>query len=229
MNGFRSMLYLDWRMTRWLILALTPLAFGLPLLALRTASLSAASAPRQGALSMLMVLDVWAPFFPLLASLTGAAIALGVWSWDHQQGHVWALSLPVSRSRYVLDKLAAGALLLLIPVVALWLGTLLGTAWATIPDGLRGYPHALAFRFLLAVLLIYALMFALAAGTKKTAGWVIGSFLTIMIGGTILVDALAAGFGVDDPWTPLEFFIELIATWPGPLHVFGANWLPVDV
>src|SRR5206468_2756182 len=80
----------------------------------------------------------------------------------------------------------AGAALLAAPVIAVSVGALLATWSATIPAGLQGYPGALAIRFALAVLVAYAVFFAVSAGTARTAGIILG-----LIGGVILVQIIA--------------------------------------
>src|SRR5204862_382884 len=69
---------------------------------------------------------------------------------------------------------------------------LLATMSAAIPAGLQGYPVALAVRFALAVLVAFAVFFAVSAGTARTAGIVLA-----LIGGVMLVQVIASVARVD--------------------------------
>ncbi len=115
-----------------------------------------------------------------------------------------------------------GAALLAAPVIAVSVGALLATWSATIPAGLQGYPGALAIRFALAVLVAYAVFFAVSAGTARTAGIILG-----LIGGVILVQIIAGVANID-----LDLFGKLqvaILNWPGPLAIFTGRWMLIDV
>jgi hypothetical protein len=229
---FRQLLLIHWKGLRFGLLPFILLAFGLPLVVVQ-GLYSGTLAERQGAALPQMVLSgvsMWAPLFPLLATVTGATIALSAWTWDHRAGHVYALSLPLPRWRYVMMKMGAGALLLLIPCLALWLGALIASSAAEIPEGLRAYPTALAFRFLLTSLVLYGLLFALAAGTMRTALWILGTFLFVLFfGGTItgflghtLVPSL-------EGWSFLDRLGDAMLYWPGPFDVITGSWMLIDV
>src|SRR5207249_9437390 len=93
---------------------------------------------------------------------------------------------------------------------------------AAIPAGLQGYPVALAVRFALAVLVAFAVFFAVSAGTARTAGIVLA-----LIGGVILVQVIANVARVD---LDLVGKLQLVVlNWPGPRAIFTGTWLLVDV
>jgi hypothetical protein len=71
-----------------------------------------------------------------------------------------------------------------------------------------------AFRFLFAALIVYAIVFALAAGTVRT---------TFRVALVILVLLTLAGIFASD------VIVRMLATWPGPFAVFGGNWMLIDV
>ena len=101
-------------------------------------------------------------------------------------------------------------------------GAILATWSATIPVGLRGYALALAARFALAVLVAYAVFFAVSAGTARTAGIILA-----VIGSVILLQIVASVANVD-----LDVFGELqvaVLNWPGPLAIFTGRWMLIDV
>src|SRR5256886_1616368 len=130
--------------------------------------------------------------------------------------------LPVPRWRYVPLRFGAGALLLAAPIPAVLVGALLATSSAAIPAGLQGYPVALAVRFALAVVVAFAVFFAVSAGTARTAGIVLA-----LIGGVMLVQVIANVARVDlDLVGKLQL---LVLNWPGPLAIFTGRWVLIDV
>lgn len=224
-----QMLRLHWRSARWVMIPLVLICVGLPQAVLRMAMHETHSAAGEGLPSILLsTLQTLSPLFPYLAAVTGVLLALTAWNWDHRAGHVYALALPVSRARYALLKLWAGAALLIVPVTALWVGALIATATVPIPDGLRAYPGALGARFLFASLLVYAGVFALAAGTVRTTLILLTAWLLFFIGGSILVPWLESRY-VIDLMTPFEMIAHAVHTWAGPFRVFGGSWLLIDV
>ena len=219
---------LNWKAMRWPLLPFVVAAFGLPLAAIRSAAGSVDALELGEAEQLIGALQNWTVLFPTLAALLGITLGLAAWSWDHRANHVYALSLPLTRSRYVMLKFLSGATLLLVPTVALLVAVLLGRAGIAMPEGLHAYPLAFTGRFLLAALIMYALAFALAAGTMRTAGWVLTGFLLLLLFGTVAVGFLRDIYGVHLP-TPIELMFTALVEWPGPFHVFGGNWMPIDV
>ncbi|MBR9990923.1 MAG: hypothetical protein KFH98_14270 [Gemmatimonadetes bacterium] len=236
-RAMTEVLRTQWLASRWLLVPIVLLCIGLPQAVVRLATryaggsldrLNPGMTSEIGPPLLIGALEGLSAIFPFLAAITGAAIALAAWNWDHRTNHVYALALPVPRSRYALMKLWAGALILLVPTLAIWIGAWLATAGVMIPDGLRAYPLAFTARFLLAALLIYATMFALAAGTIRTTLVIfIGSVLLLMVMGVGL-PLLHDHLGVD-LITPLQTAWYTMLGWPGPFEVFGGSWLLIDV
>jgi hypothetical protein len=80
----------------------------------------------------------------------------------------------------------------------------------------------LAVRFALAVIVAYAVFFAVSAGTARTAGIILG-----MIGAVLLVQIIAGAANVD-----LDLVGRLqvaVLNWPGPLAIFTGRWMLIDV
>jgi hypothetical protein len=228
-RALSQMLYLHWKASRWLLLPFVLLSFGLPLLAVRTAAtLAELDDATLNGNYLIYAMQNWMPTFPLLAAVAGLAIALSVWNWDHKANHIYALALPLTRARYALLKLASGAALVAIPVAALLVGAILATATIDMPAGLRGYPISFALHFLLAASLAYALGFALAAGTIRTAVLIIAGFIVFVIFGTLFAEYMNDAFEVDLV-TPFEILQELFIHWAGPFNVFGGEWVLIDV
>lgn len=229
---FRQLLFVHWKGIRFGLLPFILLAFGIPLLVVQGLGTSPAD-PDTMAISARTVLrgiQAWTPLFPLLASVTGVVVALSAWTWDHKKEHVYPLSLPLERWRYVLMKMAAGAVLLAIPCFAFWLGSLLATSSLEIPVGLRAYPTAVALRFLITALLLYSLLFAMAAGTLKTTVWIlVGIGAAVVVGGTAVDwvgEVFLPGLGT---LSLMEWLLDRLLSWPGPFEVITGSWMLVDV
>ena len=227
---YKTMLFLHWKQIRHVLALLVVASFALPLMAVRGLG-SPAGLEGSGleAYRFVAEFQAWLPFFPSLAGAVGIILALSAWNWDHQLGHVYALSLPVTRWEYTLRKMLAGATLIVLPTLGLWLGSHMAAASVQLPEGLNAYPDELAVRFLFASLLAYALLFAMAAGTIRTVLWVLGTFLGLVFFGAVLNDVLASY---------VDFFarvhvVEELGTWlvqaPGPFEVFTGSWSLIDV
>ncbi|MGD2155179.1 MAG: hypothetical protein PVG79_18075 [Gemmatimonadales bacterium] len=213
---FRAILYTQWKWTRLALLPGVIVAFTLPILSIQGAGESlVASWVLQGVRG-------WAVWFPALAAALGLLVAVTAWREDHRGDHVYALSLPVERWRYALLRFAAGAALLAAPIVALWLGSLIAAAAASIPPTLRTYPNALALRFALAALVAYGVFFAISAGTVRTAAIVLGA-VAVFIAADVLLRA--AGWEVSIGREVMAWLTRA----PGPLTVFSGRWMLIDV
>ncbi len=220
---FRAILRTQWARTRLVLLLLCALAIGLPYWAV----LPPGSVPpqaRYGDLQWLLFSEAAkATFFPMLAALTGVLLAVLAWQADHAGRHVYALTLPVARWRYVVLRYGAGQLLVLLVAVMLWVGALAATALTTVPAGLHAYPTALALRFALATSLTYALIFAISAGTSRTAGIILGT-----IGALVLLAMFGEGLGLPAS-NALGPVLERLFEPGGLFAVFLGRWMLVDL
>jgi len=164
----------------------------------------------------------WGTLYPLLATALGLLLAMMAWAADHRGRHIHALTLPVPRWQYVLLRFGAGFLLLAAPVLAVLIGASLAVLSATLPPGLQAYPLALTVRFAFAVFVAYAVLFAVSAGTARTAGIILGVVAVLVL---VQVFASIAGLDVD-----LAGALQtVLLTGPGPLAVFTGRWMLVDV
>lgn len=225
----RQLLYLHWKTVRWGLLPFVVAAFALPVIAVQALG-GGGSIPATFYIHQIFTVGAtWNPLFPLLAAGTGATLALSAWSWDHHGQHVYALSLPLPRWRYAGLKFGAGALLALIPTAGLAGGAYLSVASLSIPTGLHGYPGALTLRFLAAVLTAYGIVFALAAGTIRTAVIVLTAvILTPLLGDVVVTfagDFVPALQGVHFT----SWLADAVSRWPSPLQIFTGNWFLIDV
>lgn len=217
---FRQILYTQWKWSRLVVLLMTFIAFAIPVLSVQRAG--EAALEHWEARRLLDSIGSWGVLYPVLAAGLAVLMAMTAWGRDHRGHHVYALSLPVPRWHYALLRFGAGAVLLAAPVVAVWLGALVATAAATLPPGLHAYPHALALRFALAVLVAYAVFFAISAGTTRTAGYILA-----VIGGVVVVQVLAAVADLEVQL--LQAIMDRILIWPGPLEIFTGRWMLIDV
>jgi hypothetical protein len=149
-------------------------------------------------------------------------LATAIWISDRRGQHVYALILPIQRWRYVLIRYLAG-LGLLVPIIAtLWVGALLATTGLGIPDGLREFPHALALKFALVLMLLFGISFAVAAMSRRARGIglrLVGLFLAVHIAVILLRP------GTNLLWT----VVTALTTWPGPFAPLGGRWMLIDV
>jgi hypothetical protein len=222
MTVFSQILYTQWKWIRFGLAPLVLVAFSLPVFT--TGRIDAASVWSGFSFSNEIVINstMVAPIYPLAAAVTGVVLALSAWFWDHHTGHTYALSLPVSRSSYSVQRMAAGAVLLLLPALGLCVGALLARASVDLPDPLRAYPFGLSFRYYLASLTAFAVFFALAAGTMRTAVAVIS-----VVPALFVLEALFGAFGIE--LHIMQKILDVTTHWPGPFEVFGGSWMLFDV
>ena len=213
---FRTILMTQWKWARAISLLVAVAGFVIPIASLRTAS---ATADTQ---TFLTTMQSWGIAYALLALAVGLLLALSAWAHDHAGRHVYALSLPVSRQRYVLLRFAAGLILLAPAIVGVLAGSLIVAASGAIPHGLSVFPLALTLRFTLCALLAFALFFAIGSATTRTAAIVLGA-----IGGVVfaqyLISVAGGGFNL------FSHIGDFLFVSPGVLSVFSGRWMLVDV
>lgn len=217
---FKAVFITQLRWSRLAVAVTAIAAFALPLLTIQGTGMVDPAAWQVT--DMLDHIRGWSAVYPILAAAVGLVFATTAWSADHRTNHVYALSLPLPRWHLVLLRFAAGASLLAIPVFALWIGSLVASTAAVIPQGLHAYPNTLALRFLLSSLVAYAVFFAISAGTTRTAGYVLA-----IIAGLLLVQfVLAAGETDVDVVSPVA---DRLVSLGGPFEVFTGRWMLIDV
>jgi hypothetical protein len=107
----------------------------------------------------------------------------------------------------------------LVPTILLWLGAHIASASVALPEGLHAYPNQLAFRFFLAVLLSYSLLFAMAAGTVKTSLWLVSAILAAFVTSVVVLEAFSF----------TDAAMQYLWRAGGPLEVFTGSWALIDV
>ena len=217
---FQQILLTQWRWGRTAVLFLALAGFAIPMLTVQ--SLGDPTITRWRVAEALSDVQRWGLLFPLLAGGTGLFLALIAWGPDHTGRHVYALSLPLPRWHYALLRFGAGGVLLAIVTGGVLLGALVSVATASLPQGLQGYPFALALRFALAGFLAYAAFFAVTAGTNRTAGYILAG-----LSGLILAQVILSAAGTETDF--LFWILERVFLWPGPFEVFTGRWMLIDV
>ncbi len=218
---FREMLRMQWRSTGIIGAALAVVAFAAPLVTV----LYGANLGQASTFAVASWLDAAAAVgaaVPVIALVAGVLLGMAVWSADHLGGHVYALSLPLPRWRYVVLRFGAGLALLAAPIVALGAGAFIATAVVDLPEGLHAYPLEMTVRFAAAALVCYALFFALSSATKRIALALLG-----VVGGFALADVLLVALGQGSMVLATGF--RLLTTWPGPLAILMGRWALFDV
>jgi ABC-type transport system involved in multi-copper enzyme maturation permease subunit len=214
----KAMIRIQWKACWHVVLALTAAAFALPLVSVRVGwSGATANLPR-----FLTELQLWGFFYPSLAAITAVALGASIWLSDRRGHHIYALLLPVPRWRYVWLRYLAGLTMLLPIAFSLWVGAILATSGLDLPPGIRVFPHALAAKFALALLLLFGMAFTVAAASGRTLGIglrLLGLFLAVHVAVLLL-----------RPKTNLLWMlVTALATWPGPFAPLGGRWMLIDV
>jgi hypothetical protein len=222
---FTAVLRTQWKWSWAAVLGCAVTAFGIPLLSVQRAAVSPAQADFLAvsvAQRFLDVMEQWSPMYTLLAAGLGLTLAMLAWAADHRGRHVYALSLPIPRWRFVLLRFGSGAALVLVPVIALLVGSLIAASVTQIPHGLSAHPIALTVRFALAAFVAYAVFFAISAGTARTAAYVLAP-LALLIAADVVLSAVNISLDLTGHVLAWAF------AWPGILEVFTGRWLLIDV
>jgi hypothetical protein len=218
---FKALMVVQWKWTKWAAMLATLVGFAIPIASAQSVAMARDSYMQEAAY-VVGVMQRFAVGYALLAAAVGLAFAVAAWSNDHKGRHIYALSLPVSRSKYAAMRFAAGAIFLLLPTLGVLVGCLIASIIAPIPAGLHAYPIALTLRFLLASGVAFAIFFAIAASTPKAAGLVLGGIASILIVAFILSAA-------EVKYDLLGHAGSFLFSEPGLLSVFTGRWMLVDV
>jgi ABC-type transport system involved in multi-copper enzyme maturation permease subunit len=214
----KAIMRIQWKGSWHLVVALAVAAFALPIVSVRTGwSGTPANLP-----GFLTELELWGLFYPALAAVAAIVVAVSIWISDRRGHHIYALLLPIPRWRYVLLRYLGGLMLLLPIVLALWAGAIIAAASLDLPPGLRTFPHALAAKFALSLLLLFGVAFAVAASSSRALGISV-RLLGLFIAAHIAVIMLRPGTNLI--WT----VVTALVTSPGPFAPLGGRWMLIDV
>jgi len=213
---FRAILKTQWKWTRVAVLVCVVIAFALPMISLALAS------ETRTARQFIGVMQGWGVAYAIAAATLGLVVAVAAWSSDHRGHHVYALSLPVARWRFVLLRFGAGLLFLVPPVVGLAISALIVSNDHAIPAGLHSYPFALTLRFAFAALVSFGIFFAISAATKRAAAVILG-LIALVVVADVVTDAAGLHAQI------LERAVTYTFAYPGLLSVFNGRWALIDV
>ena len=219
---FKRALFLQWQAGGLILLPLTLVAFGLPLVTVQSVTASGGGID-------LAAQNLWLPLYPLLSVALGFSVALSSWQWDHAGGHIYSLALPQPRWAQVMTKFGAGGAVILLPGAFLLVGGLVATVGLDLPEGLRAYPFTLTARFLVASLLAFSFMFALASSSMRTVIIVLSVVVLGYIVGEVGYSFLGQFFSSMENKTFTELLADLLSSAPGPLRIYLGAWTIIDV
>lgn len=214
---FKVILKTQWKWTRLAVLLTLLAAFAMPLMSVNS-NLQELS-PRV----LIDNMQTWGVGYALLAGAVGLLLAWLAWGSDHRGHHVYALTLPIARWRYVLMRFTAGILFLVPIVIALGIGAVFATSSSgVVPQGLHAYPLALTLRFGFAALVAFSIFFAISAASARAAAYVLGAISVVLVA-QFLTDAM--GFH----WNIGAHAVDFLMVYPGILSVFSGRWTLIDV
>lgn len=219
MSHFATILRTQWAWTRISVAMISVVSFLMPAAIWRLGTASF-SGPRAN--TLVASFDTLGLFLSGVALLGAFLLAALPWTIDAESNHVYALSLPMRWTKFVAMRFGAGALTLLAPALALYFGALAVLALIEMPPLLRGYPGALAIRFLLALFVAYAAGFAIQYVAGKRAAVVVLIALLGLVGLSLTMWLV----GGPDLLATVGRFLFL---WPGPLAIFTEPWTLIDV
>ena len=216
---FGQMLYTQWKWARTEMLAYTLAAFLVPTVILKLAVTGTSDRSVAG---MLTTITATGAFFVFLAFVCAIGFSVRPYLADQALKHVYALSLPVPWSTFLRYRFLAGAVLLIAPAVAVFMGAGLAALTAIVPPTLHAYPAGIAVRFYLSALEVYAATFLLQYVAGKHAVRVV----FVIFGALALVEVVSHTLGLSDAWL---WMWDHLSTWPGPLDTLTARWMMIDV
>ncbi len=219
---FRAILYTQWKWTRPVIVLAALVAGYIPVTALRVSPYKDASTYHIP--SLYNSIAGASAGYQLLALGLAVIVAISTWQADISRQHVYALSLPLPRWKFVLLRFGAGASLLGIVAVCVSLFGGIAAALAPLPPMLHAYPIGLGVRFWLGALIPFSLIFALLSSTPKRVRVIVVAFVTLVV-----VDWLLSAFKLTDDPVITKWLIDALYSSHGPLTAFLSKWMLVDV
>jgi hypothetical protein len=217
---FAQTLYVQWKWNRDVLAFYTAVAFTAPLIILWIALPHLGLSSARELVSIGGVIGVTTAVIAVLTGLTVAWQGYGV---DERGGHIYALSLPITRRRALALRAATAAVILAMPALGVWLGAMLVMGQVDLPATLHSYAGSLATRALLASWLAHACMFALRYSAGRRAKGVL-IVLLLAVGG--LGFASEAAPGARDAIVRAG---EFVISNPGPFGVVFGRWTLIDV
>jgi hypothetical protein len=217
---FGQTLYTQWKWNRDFLAFYAAAAFAAPLVIVSIAIGQLGLTSARELVSVGNVVGLTTAVIAITAGLTVAWQGYGI---DERVGHVYALSLPITRARALALRAGAAALVLLIPAVGAWIGAMLAASQVKLPTTLHDYAGALASRALLAAWLAHACMFALRYSAGRRARLVLAMII-------VLIGVLGATTAVIPASRAVILRAgDFLISNPGPFGVLFGRWTLIDV
>ncbi|MBL8984389.1 MAG: hypothetical protein JNL26_19540 [Gemmatimonadetes bacterium] len=157
---FRAHLTLAWQWLRLPLALLSLVGAAIPVLGI--SSPWTVSAPSVDAI--LASAGLVGLLIAVVAVLAGAITGDVLWRQDARHGHSYAMSLPIRRDTFLRYRAACGALLLLVPAIAIFLGIAAINVGAELPPGVRTYAWETASRAWVVMVMALSLTLGLRLG-----------------------------------------------------------------
>src|SRR5688572_4233150 len=138
---FGQTLYVQWKWNRDFLAFYTAVAFAAPL------AICWISLPILGftsARELVLVGGVVGVTTAVIAVMAGLTVAWQGYGLDDRVGHIYTLSLPITRSRALAIRAGAASLVLALPALGAWLGATLAAGQVNLPATLHSYAGSLA-------------------------------------------------------------------------------------
>lgn len=217
---FGQSLYVQWKWNRDFLAFYTAAAFTAPLLILWIALAHLGLSSGRELVTLGGAIGATIAVIAVLAGLTVAWHGYGV---DERVGHIYALSLPITRGRTLAIRAGTAAIMLVLPALGVWAGAMLAASQVELPASLHSYAGSLAGKALLASWLAHGCMFALRYSARRRAKVVLG---ILMVGVSALAVTATIAPNARGPITRAGDF--LISN-PGPFGVLFGRWTLIDV
>jgi hypothetical protein len=217
---FAQSLYVQWKWNRDFLGFFTAIAFAAPLIILWIAL------PHLGLSSgreLVSVGGVVGAATAVIAVVAGMTVAWHGYGIDERAGHIYAMSLPITRSRALAIRACAAAIMLALPALGVWIGAMLAAGQIEMPPSLHAYAGSLATKALLTSWLAHALMFALRYCARSRSKVVL---IILMFG--------LSGVGIATSVAPGSRGMvvragDFLISNPGPFGVLFSRWTLIDV
>jgi hypothetical protein len=217
---FSQTLYVQWKWNRDFLAFYTAVGFAAPLVIIWIAL------PHLGLTSPRELVSVGGAIGAVcggIAGLAGMSVAWQGYAVDDRVGHIYTLSLPITRLRALWLRAITAAATLMVPALGIWIGGMIAASQMNLPATLESYAGSLAIRALLTSWLVHACIFAL----RHSAGRKAKAILGLLAGALIVLFVLAAG----SPSTREQIIrlAQLFSSSPGPFGVLFGRWTLIDV
>jgi hypothetical protein len=218
---FRAMLRVQWRWLRAPLLILSACGIVAPAIGMGTLGMDGVSWDPGVLIDRGEILGGVIAFYAVVAGLAAGHV---LWSADDRVGHTYALSLPITRRRFVWWRAAGGLLALFVPALAVWIGSIVAISRLELPPALHAYPTWFALRAYAAMAMGFAAMFLFRFGmARRVRALAVALALLFVTAMIIESEALNISGG------PINRAARLLVAPESPLSLLFSRWPLVDV